>query len=41
MNGVPKWVKAVLVLLLFAILYGASQFLLYMDKASTSRMGIG
>lgn len=37
----PAWLKAVLALALFAILYGASQFLLYMDKASASRMGIG
>lgn len=41
MNKLPAWLKMLKANLLFAILYGASQFLLYVDKASTSRMGIG
>jgi len=41
MEKLPTWVKVVAVLVLFAILYGGAQLLLYVDKSqNASRFGI-
>jgi hypothetical protein len=41
MDKLPAWVKIVAVLVLFAILYGGAQLLLYVDKSqNASRFGI-
>lgn len=40
MAKIPGWLKLLLALLIFAILYGGSQLLLHMDKASSSKFGI-
>lgn len=40
MDKMPAWLKVLLALVIFAILYGGSQLLLHMDKASTAKFGI-
>jgi len=40
MNRIPTWLKVLVALVIFAILYSGSQLLLRVDKASTSRFGV-
>lgn len=40
MDKLPTWAKVVAGILLFAILYGAAQLLLYFDKAASGKFGL-
>lgn len=41
MSKLPTWVKIVVALVLFAVLYGGAQLLLYVDKSqNASRFGL-
>jgi type VI protein secretion system component VasF len=40
MKNIPTWLKVVLAILVFALLYGGAQILLHVDKASTGRFGL-
>jgi hypothetical protein len=40
MNKLPGWAKAVVAIVVFAILYGAAQLLLFLDKASSGKAGL-
>lgn len=40
MEKLPTWLKIALGVLLFAILYGGAQFLLYMDQGKSARFGL-
>jgi type VI protein secretion system component VasF len=40
MKNIPTWVKVVVAVLVFALLYGGAQILLHMDKASVGKFGL-
>jgi len=40
MNKLPGWAKAILAIVVFAILYGAAQLLLFLDKTSSGKAGL-
>lgn len=41
MENLPTWIKALVTLVIFALLYGGAQLLLYVDKSqNASRFGI-
>jgi len=40
MKELPPWVKALIALVIFAALYGATEFLLYLDHTSSGKVGL-
>lgn len=40
MNKLPRWAKALAVILLFAALFGAARLLIMLDQMSTGKFGI-
>lgn len=40
MDKLPGWVKALAAIIIFVALYGAAQFLLFLDKTSSGKVGL-